>query len=696
MVDRGHFIDGDLVAVDTETTGLGVWHGDAPFAFGFCNEQGDTAYFEWPVDPWTRCVVPDLDELAQVRAFMADDSVSKVFHNAKYDVRIMQNAFGIETAGDIHDTMFAAHVCNTREPTFKLKTLADKYLDFPKDDETELQKLVLRLRRKAKDAGWSIAFNHKQSVEGTWKTEAATPADYWLPRAFDPNDTTCETYCVGDVERTMLLFLMYRQVLRDNGWLPVYEMERALWHVTYDMETRGVRIYPDKVDAEIPKIRAEAKRHHDAVVKASGRPDFNIDSPRHMAELLYDRLGLKVERRTKTGQPSADAKAMIAHFQNPVVRHVFQYRAAKGNLVNFWQQYRDLKTRDDLVEGGWCIHPDFRQMGPVTGRYACRRPNLQNVPDAKSSRSPVPIQARTPFGPRPGYVWYLFDYSQLEVRIFADVAQEQTMLAAIANGEDIHTATTEKAWGGEGNDAALRAVRAALELEGDAPASNDKLAKAWKWLDVEPDDRAIMPYAYRDDLADKWLSKHNYSIVDAEDAVGKKNSRTKGKTTTFLKIYGGGASALKYNLECSHLEAQQVLREYDDSFPRISEYTHELSSQARHDGHIINRFGRCIGVHPDLAYQSVNYMVQGSAADLLKHGMVSCAAYLRSIGIDAHIVMTIHDEVVFEFNKRHAYACVLRELKKRMEDHGGAFNVETPVDVEKVVRTWDQKQGVEL
>jgi len=724
----GHFIAGSLLAVDTETTGLRAWQGDCPFSIAFCNEAGGTIYFEWPVDPKTRRVQPDSVELAKVKRLMEDPAVEKVFHNAKFDVRMLENSFGIRTLGRVHDTMFAAHVCNTLEGSYGLKRLANKYLDYPETDLSELKKIVQRCRRIGKKLGWALA----EDLE----------ADYWMPMAFqrlghagylrqigldEAQAEACKRYCIGDVERTMLLFAFFREAMvgiqqeydaesadlqrhlteypeeapafaikTDQTRMDIaktYAREIELWPINYQMETRGVRVDPVVVATETKRCHEEIAKWKPVVMNRAWK-GFDIDSPQQCGKLFYGKLHLPILKRTARGQPQVNFDALMQHVENPVVAALFKYRAAEKALKSFFLKYTENLLPDPLNPGGFALHPDFNQVGPCTGRFSCRNPNLQNVANALTTRSSEPIQARTPFGPRPGFIWYHIDYQQLEVRIFADVCEEGFMIEALTSGRDLHTECTNKAWGGPGNPAAIRAAVHALELDATGDHRNPAVQAAWKEWGLK--DPRILKDPERERLAEEWLADFDFDIVKAEKSLEKKTSRAKAKMLLFLKIFGGGAGAAADLIRCSYEEAKQFLKDYDVAFPRISEYLETLSGQAKADGYIVNRYGRRISVTSDAPYRCVNYMVQGSAADLMKRSMVRAHGYLRESGLDAHMVLTIHDELVFEVRKEHAYKSMLRGLVELMADHEGHFRVETPAEIDKVTVRWDKKEKVNL
>ena len=128
---------GKLVACDTETTGLNAWLGDKPFAFSFCNEYGGTAYFQFKVDPFTREVDyhSRQPQFIKLKKFFEDPSITKIFHNAKFDVRML-DLIGIKVKGVLHETMFLAHTIDTSLPSLKLKWLAKYFCKIDTEDET--------------------------------------------------------------------------------------------------------------------------------------------------------------------------------------------------------------------------------------------------------------------------------------------------------------------------------------------------------------------------------------------------------------------------------------------------------------------------------------------------------------------------------------------------------------------------------
>ena len=251
---------GKLIAVDTETTGLMAYAGDQPFAVSFCNENGETGYVQWLVDPKTRKVRPDKDDLKILGKFLADDSISKVFFNSSFDLRMFQIGLGLKVNGIIEDSQISMHVCNTAERNYKLKYLCKRFGIMEDDDEKALKKLVISCRLKAKKLGWKI----HENVE----------PDYWIPKQLNPKDDTCEIYAVKDAIRTMELWKQTVEFMHESGRYESYLFEmHKLAPILREMEDRGMTIDPDVIFDEIDNCTFEAEKARRSLCKVAKKPD---------------------------------------------------------------------------------------------------------------------------------------------------------------------------------------------------------------------------------------------------------------------------------------------------------------------------------------------------------------------------------------------------------------------------------------
>jgi len=634
---------GKVIALDTETTGLFPYgeFGARAFAVSFCNEEGDTGLMQWPVDPFTRMPKPREEDLRELRRFCSDKKITKVFFNAKFDIRMLK-FWGAEVLGRVEDVFFMAKILRANEPSHGLKPLAKKYLGMTDEDQKELQQSVLKGRRLGKKNGWKIA-------EKGDDTKNPAAADYWLA---DP--ALLKKYAVQDAERTMLLYRILNEELDTaEAYRKFYERELVLLGVTMRMEDYGVRIRPSVVQEEIKKNTAlmedrlkkiqELTRPYYCTAKTEKKKReqerdfyFNPNSTSQVVDFVYKKLEFPIMKYTDTGNPAVDLEA-LKDMEHPVIHYLQEYKASEKAIASFFQKYASLSVPDD--EGHMILHPSFNQIGPITGRYSCSNPNLQNVANATSVRAVAPIQARTPFCPRMGKEWYCFDYDSQEAWLFAAGAHEDVMLDSLLNGKDLHTETAEFIWG-------------------------------------------------------KEQVAHEFATVGKKKSL----SRIRSKMLLYGIIYGMGIKKTAAVLGCSSAEAESTLNRYYTRFPRIKTFMDVTSTKAARLGYVETAWGRRIQVESDWAYRAVNYYVQGSAADMLKDAMISVDRLFQGLRIDAHVLMTVHDELIVEIAKKDVTQKLLNDVKSRMESHGGNLPAipKIPCGMARVIKSWNLQEKVDL
>jgi DNA polymerase I-like protein with 3'-5' exonuclease and polymerase domains len=648
----------------------------------FYDDCGNEAAYYWDVDPYTRIPRYDAGELDTLRAWFSDPARKAVFWNAKFDMLMLQAAGIPYLLPDFEEGMYAMHCVNTIEYNYQLKYISDKYLKMDKDDQKDLQKATIAARRLGKKNGWSLG--------------SAVAADYWMCMDL------CLTYGLRDSERTMRMWLEIDEWLDQEEVRHTYEIEKRLFPTVLRMERRGVRIDPKSVRREKRRYQAKAWQYLQELKKAAPQIE-NFNSDAQLRKFLFEPkskggLGLKPTKFTATGLPSVSMKA-IGHIDHPFLKTFFRYGAASKAANDFFGKYMELSVKDE-ADDYWVLHCNFQQVGPKTGRFSCREPNLQNVPDAEASRSIVPVQARAPFGPRPGYWWIGLDYSQMEPRVFADIAQEKFMLQAIDDGVDLHDACTNKAWGGKDNPPAVLAAYRALEFDGTLSAKGSEINR----LTQEAVKRYMTKSRTEMEAAEAFLRDFEYNIVKAEKSLGKKNSRGKAKMMLFLKIYGGGPAAAADLMGVTYDTAAQFLKDYDEAFPRIPEYSDELTRQARLKGYILDRYGHKLRIPEDRPYVCVNYMIQGSCASFVKDRMIAVDEYLTPNveKFNIHQVMTIHDELVLEVSEPKtsleevALRKRIRRVARIMQDHKGHFGIDLPLDIELMREKWTVKEDYKI
>lgn len=729
-----HFIRGNRIAFDTETTGLRLWHGDMPFAFSFCNEELETAYFEFPVDPFTRKVIrtPDVvSSLEKIKALLEDPEVEKIGFNLKFDIRAAELGYGIHTQGKLTEVYNQAHVCNNMEPVFRLKYLSKRYKVMDDDDEKKLQKCVNRLRLRAKKLGWKIAYETRKRAKVADKVDPVPQADYWLGRRifelhpelehlYDEEfvryaKTACEEYAVNDAIRTMMLNIMYEEKMPELGVDKIYnEIEEPLFDVVYRMESRGAAIRQDG----LAQLKVEAMKVMDEILprlRAKTWEDFWPKNSNHVRTFLFDILKLPITKMTKGGKwgnnkkPAADKDVLKEYREHPEVWDVVVFNANYSAYSTFYSKYESFYVPDGKCppeRGGaavksavapvLAIHCGFKQCGAATGRFSSADPNLQQVTEPKSSHSLYCVQVRPAFGPRPGYAWVCTDYDGMEVRAFAAISEEPTMLRAIREGRSIHDEMTNTIWGGENNPEAIKRAIMALGIDGSGTNNISELVSFWKEMKWDSRLVAKMSTKNREEYADWWLSTHDYKIVDAEASIGRKNSKGNIKMLTFLKLYGGGAAKAAVVLNCSVMEASKILQQYDSKFARVKEYSNELIAEAKSEGGIWTAWGRFIRIDPDFAYTAVNYKIQGTSADLMKSAMLKIDRWHRERCRDCHIILQVHDELITEVPLSELTTSYIKKKQKLMSDTEGRLPIEMIAESQVALTHWGDKRKVKL
>jgi DNA polymerase I-like protein with 3'-5' exonuclease and polymerase domains len=669
---------GRILAFDTETTGLFPWptlyrqelglSPDRPFLFTLANMNGDTAHFRAEVDSKTRAVDYSTceDEVQWLRDYAGNSENTVVMHNARFDVAMtVQPDLHFKWRCRIEDTRTLARVANpsNERQGYGLKPLAAKYLDIPDDDLQALRAQLQQARRAAKIRGWSTAAT---------ETHGQNPAsaDYWLPEL----RRLVLQYGLTDSIRTIGLFQFYTEVLKINrgegGKLyQIAKWENAIMRTAIRMEQRGMT-YLDTTGAKLKQLYERYMADQLRAMQLLGYADLNPSSSKQLSKIFVTQMGRVTEKRTpmtaKGGgdSPKIDAEQLMVWARGSgasadvdgdavdgckLSRALLEWKAGK-KVIEYVDSYEFFKCRRD--DGSAVLHPAWDPAGARTGRFSCHDPNTQQIASAETSRRHSRIRARQreAFGPRPGYVWYMPDYSQIEVFIFAFAAQEETMMKALLDGADFHLSTAFAAWGdrsdfctcGQGNTAPRKVHTKACLLN---------------W----------------------W--------------------RQRAKMILFSKLFGGGLAKIAELIRCPEAQAREFVRDFETRLPGVRRYMDNLVTQVRQDGILVNLFGREYPIESDRAYKAVNYMVQGSAAEIMKRGTVRVDRHLRAHYPGSCVVGTVHDEMIAEIKREHHSRQLMREMIALMQEDSHYvpnLPVLLPVKMNWTHSNWHMAQEIDL
>ena len=349
--------------------------------------------------------LPPLDDpsCAPLADLLRDPLVKKAGHNLKFAWQVLRRA-GIELAGASYDSMLASFVLDPGRRSHGLDTLS-------------LDHLGTALPGPAEPAG-------KGKAELSF-AEVAVP--------------DAAAYAGADSAAVLALRQVFAPRLAETALQPLLdEIELPLIPVLVDMEWAGIAIDPELFARLSRELGADLRRLEAEIARVAGMP-FNVNSPRQLATVLFDKLQLPILKRTRTG-PSTDADVLeqLAELGHEVPKLLLEYR----ELEKLRSTYVDtLPGRIHPATGR--IHTSFNQVGAATGRLSSSEPNLQNIP----VRTPRGEAIRRGFVPAPGWKFIVADYSQIELRLMAHLSDDPAFIAAFQAGEDIHRQTASIIFG---------------------------------------------------------------------------------------------------------------------------------------------------------------------------------------------------------------------------------------------------------
>jgi DNA polymerase-1 len=380
-------------AVDTETTSEQPVRAEL-VGVSLCAEDAKACYI--PVGHVTGNQLPKMDVLEALRPILEDENIEKIGQNIKYDMIVFKNE-GVEFKGITCDTMLASYLLDPSRRGHSLDDLAQVFLDHRM---IPIKELI-----------------------GTGKNQVSF-AHVDIPRA---SEYSCE-----DADATWRVASILCPRLDKEGLAELFQkVELPLIPVLADMELAGVRVDTNYLD-ELAKEFGAVLESAEAEIHAMAGEVFNINSPKQLGEILFEKLGLKSVKKTKTGlSTSLEVLEQLA-VEHELPRKILEYRS----IFKLKSTYVDtLATLVHPKTGR--IHTSYNQAVAATGRLSSSDPNLQNIP----IRSAEGRKIRRAFIPEEGYSYVAADYSQIELRVVAHLSGDMRLREAFAAGEDVHAIT---------------------------------------------------------------------------------------------------------------------------------------------------------------------------------------------------------------------------------------------------------------
>ena len=396
--------DAELIAIDTETTSLDYMSAEI-VGVSFCVESGSAAYLPLAHDyAGAPAQIERARALEALRPILEDPERPKLGHHLKYDAHVLQN-HGIRLAGMRYDTMLESYVWNSVGTRHDMDSAALCYLG---------------LR--------TITY---EDVAGKGAKQ--------IPFSQVPVERAAE-YAAEDADVTLCLHkALWPKIETIPALQRLYEqIEQPLVPVLERMERQGVLVDRELLRAQSSRFAVQLQDLLQQARREAGF-DINVDSPKQLQQVLFEKLGLPVLRKTPTGQPSTAEdvlEELAASYALP--RIVLDYRA----LAKLKSTYTD-KLPELVNPRTGRIHTSYGQAVAQTGRLSSSDPNLQNIP----IRRPEGRRIRQAFIAPPGHVLLAADYSQIELRIMAHLSGDEGLLAAFAEDRDVHQATAAEVFG---------------------------------------------------------------------------------------------------------------------------------------------------------------------------------------------------------------------------------------------------------
>jgi len=528
---------------DTESTGL-----DANLAaivgLSFAFEKGKAYYVPTPAD---RDQAQDVINI--FKPVLENEQIEKIGQNIKYDILLLAR-YQVGVKGPIFDTMLAHYLIDP-DTRHGMDVLAENYLNYKPLSITEL-------------------IGSKGKKQGNMR---------------DVELEIIKEYAAEDADITLQLKEIFKPLLEETNTLNLAnEVEFPLVYVLSEIERNGVRIDTYALQQFSQNLEIDIRQLEETIYEKAG-VNFNIASPKQLGEVLFDKLKLDPKaKKTKTGQYKTGEDVLLAlAYKSDIVQDILSFRQLQKLKSTYVDALPGLINPDTGL-----IHTSYNQAVAATGRLSSTNPNLQNIP----IRTERGREVRKAFIPRhENNVILSADYSQIELRLIAELSKDPNMMEAFTSGHDIHRATAARVYG--------------LELE---EVTSDQRRNA----------KAV-----------------NFGIIYGQSAFGLSQSLAiprKEAAEIIDQYFSQYAGIKKYMSEVLDFAKENG---YVETILKRRRYLRDINSAN-------------MTVRGFAERNAINAPIQGSAADLIKIAMLGIQKEIAEQGLSGKMIMQVHDELVFD------------------------------------------------
>jgi DNA polymerase I len=559
---------------DTETTGL-----------DYHNVELTGIAFSWEKNKAFYVYLPDNIEKAKqlvlkFKDLFANDSILKVGQNIKFDMQMMKS-YGVEVAGPYFDTMLA-HYLLQPEQRHNFDFLVERYLNY---HPVEIEELI----------------GPKGKGQKTMR---------------DVDPELIKEYAGEDADLTLQLKYVLEKELEKNGFTELFKtVEIPVLPVLTDIEFEGVKLDKENLAAYSKKLTEKIKTV-EAEIYEFAETEFNIASPKQMGEVLFDKMKIIPNpKKTKTGQYStSEQELQKLRSKHEIIDKILTFRT----LQKLLSTYADALPKLINKKTGK-LHTSFNQTVAATGRLSSTNPNLQNIP----IRTAEGREIRKAFvASGDDRIILAADYSQIELRLIAAMSEDENMIAAFKNLEDIHAATAAKVFNVE---------QAAVSKEMRSQAKSA-----------------------------------NFGIIYGISSFGLAQN---------IGISRSEAKSLIDNYFATYPKVKQYM-EKQIAFARDNEYVSTLFGRKRFLPDINSRNAVVRGV---AERNAINAPIQGTAADVIKIAMAKIYHKFKEENIKSKMILQVHDELVFDVYKNELEK--VKQLVKTEMEKAAQLSVPLTVDM---------------
>jgi len=536
---------------DTETTGLDANLADI-VGLSFSFETGKAYYIPTPANREEAQRIVDI-----FKSVLENPAIEKIGQNIKYDILLLAR-YGVKVQGALFDTMLAHYLIDP-DTRHGMDVLAENYLNYTPVSITEL-------------------IGEKGKKQGNMR---------------DVDFEKIKEYAAEDADITLQLKNIFHPLLVETDTLQLaQDVEFPLVYVLAEIERNGVKVDVPALGEFSKTLEQDIKDLENAIFEKAG-VNFNIASPKQLGEVLFDKLQLDPKaKKTKTGQykTGEDVLLALAH-KSDIVQDILNFR----QLQKLKSTYVDSLPELINPETG-LIHTSYNQAVAATGRLSSTNPNLQNIP----IRTERGREVRKAFIPRSeDHVILSADYSQIELRLIAELSKDQNMLEAFSQGHDIHRATAAKVY-----NMAFEEVTS--EQRRNAKAVNFGIIYGQSAFGLSQNLGISRKEAA--DIINEYFNQYTGIKKYMSDAV--ESAKEKGYVETILK-------------------RRRYLRDINSANMTVRGFAER---------------------------NAINAPIQGSAADLIKIAMIAIQKEIEHQGLVGKMIMQVHDELVFDVPKQEVEA----------------------------------------